>query len=158
LRNPIDNPDVVPDLRVIGTTPPVELAPWISKVNLVERLRETRAFYGFDRLEQLADSLQDMPESAIRQLFRDPPTEPQDRWLPAVDIYGEGIYVELREDRLINWQTRNSAWLERRLDHSFISRLGGVFQTLPPLAVANRAWASRYLLVHSLAHILISQF
>ena len=33
-----------------------------------------------------------------------------------------------------------------------------MFQTLPPLGVADRAWASRYLLVHSLAHVLINQF
>jgi hypothetical protein len=33
-----------------------------------------------------------------------------------------------------------------------------VFQTLPPLGAADRTWASRYLLVHSLAHVLINQF
>jgi len=32
-----------------------------------------------------------------------------------------------------------------------------VFQTLPPLVAANRRWASRYLLVHTLAHVLINQ-
>jgi hypothetical protein len=36
-------------------------------------------------------------------------------------------------------------------------RLQGVFQVLPPLSPATRAWAAKYLLVHSLAHILINQ-
>lgn len=158
IRNQVDDPELVPDLRVIATTPSEDLAPWIARVNLVERLRETRAFYGFDRLEQGTDPLQSMPDSAMQQLFRTPPTQPQDRWLPAVDIYGEGIYVELREDHLTDWQDRNAAWLASRLDDAFIARLGAVHQTLPPLAAADRAWASRYLLVHSLAHVLINQF
>jgi hypothetical protein len=133
------------------------LAAWFTKVNLVERLRETRVFYGFDRLDQNNNSLAQMPDIAMRQLFRDPPTTPPDRWLPAVEVFGEGIYIELDEHRLNEWQTNHAAWLRDRLYDGFINRLQGVFQTLPPLGAANREWASRYLLVHSLAHILINQ-
>ena len=157
IRNNVDDLERVPDLRVISTTVPAELAPWIAKVNLVERLRETRVFYGFNRIEPNRSTLAGMPGSAMRQLFRKPPDQRQEFWLPAVEVFGEGIYLELREDRLIDWRNAHDAWLRNRLDDSFIARLSGVFQTLPPLAAANRAWASRYLLVHSLAHILINQ-
>ncbi|MGC3973904.1 MAG: DUF1998 domain-containing protein [Nitrospira sp.] len=157
IRNEVNKPEHVPNLRVISTTVPEELKPWIARVNLVERLRETRAFYGFDRLEPNRFPLAGMPESPMQQLFRFPPIQPQDRWLPAVEVFGEGIYVELREDCLAAWQSEHMAWLENRLDNGFLTRLGGVFQALPPLAVASRPWASRYLLVHSLAHILINQ-
>ncbi len=157
IRNEVNDPEHVPNLRVISTTVPEELAAWIGRVNLVERLRETRAFYGFDRLEPNSAPLAGMPDAAIRRLFRVPPVQPQERWLPAVEVFGEGIYLELREDRLAAWQTEHAAWLENRLDDGFVVRLGGVFQALPPLAAADRAWASRYLLVHSLAHILINQ-
>ncbi len=157
LRNGINDPLRVPNLRVIPTTPPPVLAPWLSAVNLVERLRETRAFYGFSRLEPSTNSLAGMPEAALRQLFRIPPAQPQERWLPAVEVFGEGIYLELSENRLTQWQQDNDAWLQSRLDDAFVARLGGVFLTLPPLGTANRAWASRYLLIHSLAHILINQ-
>ena len=94
----------------------------------------------------------------MTQLFHNPPTQPQERWLPAIEVFGEGIYIELREDQIRRWQQDHADWLRRRLDDDFLVRLGGIFQTLPPLSSANRAWASRYLLVHSLAHILISQF
>ena len=47
IRNPIDEPEGVPDLRVISATIPDELDNWIGKVNLVERLRETRVFLRF---------------------------------------------------------------------------------------------------------------
>ncbi|HSS20970.1 MAG TPA: DUF1998 domain-containing protein [Pyrinomonadaceae bacterium] len=158
LRNEVNDPAHVPNLRVIPTTTPRELTDWLAKVNLVERLRETKVFYGFDRLEQdNSNSLVGMPETAMRQLFRNPPSQPQDRWLPAIEVFGEGIYFELDEHALLDWQASNAAWLANRLDDGFIARLGGIFQTLPPLNQANRNWGSRYLLVHGLAHILINQ-
>jgi len=157
IRNQVNDPQNVPNLRVIPTDVPEEISGWFARVNLVERLRETRVFYGFDRLEQNNAALTQMPDIAMQQLFRDPPTTPPNRWLPAVEVFGEGIYIELNEHRLAEWQTNRAAWLKDRLDDGFINRLQGVFQTLPPLGVATREWASRYLLVHSLAHILINQ-
>jgi hypothetical protein len=157
IRHEVNDARHVPNLRVVATAPPAELAPWLSTVNLVERLRETRAFYGFNRLEPSTNTLAGMPEVAMHQLFRNPPAQPQERWLPAVEVFGEGIYIELSEDRLAQWQHDNDDWLRHRLDDAFVTRLGGVFQTLPPLGTATRAWASRYLLIHSLAHIFINQ-
>jgi hypothetical protein len=157
IRNQVDDSLKVPDLRVISTAIPDLLSSWFSKVNLVERLREMRVFYGFDRLVQDNNSLVGMPDTAMNQLFRNPPDQPQNRWLPAVEVFGEGIYLELNEHRLQEWQAHNAEWLENRLDDGFMMRLGGINQCLPPLGPVNRAWSSRYLLVHSLTHILINQ-
>jgi hypothetical protein len=82
---------------------------------------------------------------------------PEARWLPAVTVYGEGIYFEISEARLKKWQQDNTAWLKGRLSESFIMRLSGVALTLPPSRAADLDWASRYLLVHSLSHLLINQ-
>ena len=158
IRNEVNDQQTLPDLLVIPTAVPAELSPWFSRVNLVERLRETRVFYGFDRLEQVNNSLAGMPDTAMQQLFRTPPNIPQERWLPAVEVFGEGIYIELDEHRILEWQAERAVWLRTRLDDAFLVRLAGVFQTLPPLGAASREWASRYLLVHSLAHVLINQF
>jgi hypothetical protein len=157
IRNELNDPDLVPDLRIRSAEVAAELAPWIGRVNLVERLRETRAFFGFDRLKQSNTPLESMPNSAMLQLFRSPPSQPQERWLPAAVVFGEGLYVELDEARIAKWQADHATWLEKRLDDGFIARLGGISQALPPLSAADRGWASRYLLVHSLAHILINQ-
>jgi hypothetical protein len=157
IRNEVNDPEQTPDLRVISAVVPTELRNWVMTVNLVERLRETRAFYGFNRLEQSGSPLDGMPNTAMRTLFRTPPTQPQERWLPVAEVFGEGIYIELSERAIAEWQRKNSEWLESRLGDDFIMRLGGVFPTLPPLRAASRSWASRYLLVHTLAHILINQ-
>ena len=72
-----------------------------------------------------------MPDSAMTQLFRDPPNQPQERWLPAIEVFGEGIYIELREDRIRQWQQDNDAWLRERLERPVpVTRLQDVFQTL----------------------------
>lgn len=157
IRHKIDDRARVPNLRAIPVPISEQLAPWLSRVNLVERLRETRVFYGFDRLEPGSGSLTGMPESAMRQLFRFPPKEPSERWLPAIEVFGEGIYLELDEQRITSWQNENRVWLKQRLDDRFVSRLAEEVKTLPPSESANRDWASKYLLVHSLAHILLGQ-
>jgi hypothetical protein len=93
----------------------------------------------------------------MQQLFQAVPSTPYENWLPAVTVHGEGIYLELNEEGLTEWQRRNADWLMNRLPDDFINRLTDVKLALPPLFPNPRTWASRYLLVHSLAHILINQ-
>jgi Domain of unknown function (DUF1998) len=158
IRIEVNDPARIPNLRVIPSDIPEGLGGWFTKVNLVERLRETRVFYGFDRLESNRQPLTAMPASAMTQLFRDPPDQAQDWWLPAIEVFGEGLYIELSEHRINQWLFDNAQWLHARLSDQFVTRLADVFQTIPPLGVASRSWASRYLLVHSLSHVLINQF
>jgi hypothetical protein len=157
IRNEVDDPDGIPNLRVISAELPPDVSKWLEKVNLVERLRETRVLYGFDRLEPTQQPLAGMPQSAMSQLFRNPPVQPQDRWLPAIEVFGEGIYLELSEERIVKWQDSSRQWLQTRLSDQFVTRLADVFQSLPPLGAADWRWASRYLLIHTFAHILINQ-
>lgn len=157
IREEVNDAQRSPNLRVIAEEVPRDLADWLCRVRLVERLRETRVFYGFDRLTPDIQPLTGMPDTAMRQLFLHPPSQPQDRWLPAIEVFGEGIYIELSEHRLSNWQDENEDWLKARIPDGFLMRLGEVFQTLPPLSGATRRWAARYLLVHSFAHMLINQ-
>jgi len=157
LRRRIDDPVQVPALRVIPTEVPGILTDWLSRVHLVERLKETRVFYGFDRLQPDPSPLANMPELAMKQLFLDPPHTPGQKWLPAVEVFGEGIYVEFRNDAIGAWQAENEEWLRERLSQDFVTRVAERGQTLPPMSAADWKWASRYLLVHSTAHILINQ-
>lgn len=157
LRGRVDQPDAVPHLRVIPSVVADMLKLWIAKVSLVERLRETRVLYGFDRLEQSRPQFQGMPDAAMVQLFRRPPTEALERWLPAVEVFGEGLYIELDESSITHWQGTQRDWITTRLDNNFLARLDAVQQVPSPLAAADWKWASRYLLAHSLAHTIINQ-
>ncbi len=157
IRERVLDADRIPDLRVVPTEIPEILEPWVARVNLVERLRETRVFYGFDRLSAQRAPLDGMPEAAMRQLFLKPPVYPNERWLPAVRVFGEGLYVELREDAIRSWQASSESWLRARLSSEFIERLHAQSHVLPPLSPPDWRWASRFLLVHTFAHVLIAQ-
>jgi hypothetical protein len=154
LRNRVRDSD---DLVVVPTPISDALSDYFNKVNLIERLKETRVFCGFDRLVQTGAVAEDMPGRGMKQLFLNPPMRSEERWLPAVKVYGEGIYIEIREDKLKEWQRANAQWLGSRLNQGFITRLSGVTLTLPPARAADIDWASRYLLIHSLSHIIINQ-
>jgi hypothetical protein len=60
----VNDPNNIPNLRVIPAEVPDDLLAWISKVNLVERLRETRVFYSFERLDPSRQLLAGMPRNA----------------------------------------------------------------------------------------------
>lgn len=157
IRAGIDDPRV-DKLRVIPGVVPTEIALWISRIGLVERLCETRAFYGFDRLDPNHAPLAEMPDSAMKQLFRFPPDSPGERWLPAVEVYGEGLYFELREEAIAGWLDEHAGWIASRINDAFVRRLQETCWAMAPLQPATVRWAARFLMVHSLAHVLINQF
>ena len=58
---------------------------------LVEKLKETRVFKGFSRIN---------PSNKIdkRELSNKPV-----KWLPAVEVYGEGIFLKFNDEVVDNW-------------------------------------------------------
>jgi hypothetical protein len=109
----------------------------IGRVVLATRLREVRALISFSRYRP--DARQISPDLG-RGLG----------WLPAVEVFGEGVFISLNESSLESWESNESirsvaAELERRRVRSlFGPRLGA---TATP----------RFILLHSLAHVLIRQ-
>lgn len=98
------------------------------------------------------------PEDPVGQLFRVPPDE-NNTWLPAIQVFGEGIFFALSEDQIKSWQKANEGWLSARLSEHFrnlLAEQSGVL--LPPDGtMPDVAWAARYLLVHTLAHAVLSE-
>jgi hypothetical protein len=156
IRNGFDDPSS-DKLRVVLGEVPESFSGLLSRVGLVERLCETRVFYGFDRLEPSHSPLSEMPDSAMHQLFRTPPADVSERWLPAVEVFGEGLYIELREDALSEWQHANAGWIGQRLTQDFVVRLQDACWQMAPLQPAETSWASRFLIVHTLAHLVTAQ-
>jgi hypothetical protein len=156
IRNEVPE-DLSSELRVVTTEVDEGLTGYVSRVNLVERLRETRVFCGFDRLERQPIDLGAMPGKALNQLFRHPPHELHKQWLPAVKNYGEGIYIELNEDSIQKWLDRNSDMLKSRYDEAFVLRMSSEEILLPPRNNCDWRWVAKYQLVHTLSHVLINQ-
>ena len=155
LRNPVVE-GVSSELRIMSSVVPSPFKNFFNKVNLVERLRETRVFFGFDRLVRSDDPFAGMPESAMNQLFLRPPDQAA-AWLPAVKNYGEGIYIEFSENAISKWLKLNRDWLIKRYDVNFINRMHSEPLLIPPSNNVDWKWAARYQLIHTFSHILINQ-
>ena len=120
-------------------------AHFFSNVTLVHKLRETRALTGFTRV--FAETNRDFA-SQQAMLRLNPPT---DTWLPAYMVFGEGIFLTLNEQLLRQWEA-----------------LPGVRERVSPLLVRylalrqarhlrDRRINARYVLLHTLAHLLINR-
>jgi len=123
---------------------PAELSSWLSLVTRATRLREVRALKGFTRL------LPPVPGDDLRvaKLSAEPL-----QWLPAVENRGEGIFIQLRADRVKIWEESSNV-----VAHVEKIRLGyeSAWAQRRP-GVVPKAVTPRLLLVHSLAHALIRQ-
>lgn len=126
----------------------------------VLRLREVRALTGFSRLgptDGLPDegdepgSFQLYSGGKIRPQLVRPDlgkiTNPQDRRLPAVETYGEGVFVSFGEDALREWE-------ERKLVRERARVLGQRQQVSAPYLPTP---TPRRVMLHTLAHLLIRQ-
>jgi hypothetical protein len=124
---------------------PPELSRWIDRVVRATRLREVRALRGFTRVFPPAPGDDDrVAKISVNTLS----------WLPAVENRGEGIFVQLRLDRVQEWEATNAvkdraAALEG--EHMQAWRERGRPGT-PTVQVT-----ARLLLLHSLSHALIRQ-
>ena len=125
-------------------TPP-ELTGSIQSLVRATRLREVRVVRGFTRVFPPTPGQID----GVSRISNSPTN-----WLPAVENRGEGIFVQLRLDRVHEWeslgpvQERASA-IQAEYLRSW-TELGRIGQP-------SKLPAPRLLLVHSLAHALIQQ-
>jgi len=117
-----------------------------SRIALLHKLRETRAFEGFSRIYSTG-----LTRAEQRRLFIDSPNTK--RWLPAIVVRGEGIFLQFSEARLQQWVEDNGTELEGRLS---LMRLN-----MDALATRRnqelRVISPRFVLLHTFAHLLINQ-
>ena len=118
-----------------------------DQVMLVKRLREVRVLTGFTRVLPLSPG--DDREVRLVPLVN----EDQKYWLPAIDVIGEGVFFELRKDRLDQWERRSDVQ-ERvtKINRNYANRFAA--QNRQP----DRDITPRLVLVHSLAHALTTQW
>ncbi|WP_344118167.1 DUF1998 domain-containing protein [Streptomyces blastmyceticus] len=127
-----------------------ELAVGISAVVVADRVREVRALQGFSRYEPSSDDGEGDEGGRVVSVN----TQTRAQWLPAVETYGEGIFIAVDEERVSTWEKLPSVrdWtrrIERNLDASFkVDRLRG--KSGPELL-------PRFVMLHTLAHHFIRQ-
>jgi hypothetical protein len=119
------------------------LAKYVSRVGLVRKLRETRVLVGFSRLMPKTERA----DEGVQCLAIDADM----RWLPAIEVRGEGIFLELRQDAIDRWLTRVAA-LERTAE-----LIGEYNARRVARRLAVRNVGTRIMMLHTLAHAVIKE-
>jgi hypothetical protein len=134
---------------------PPELRKFFTRIVRVVRLREVRALMGFTRINPPVDG--DDPMLASLSV-----ASPANRtWLPACEVRGEGIFIELDSEALDEWNprvatTRAHLIVEertRRLDEAAAAD----WRSRGKDPKKHRPITARHLLVHTFAHALMRQ-
>ncbi|MGX9918993.1 DrmB family protein [Streptomyces sp. NPDC002248] len=127
-----------------------ELDKQVNAVVVADRVREVRALQGFTRYEPRSGDEEDSEGGRVVSVN----TRTRARWLPAVETYGEGIFLALNERHLQDWEELDPVqkWtrrIMRNMDASFkADRLRE--KTGPNLL-------PRFVMLHTLAHQFIRQ-
>ena len=119
-----------------------DFSKYISTVVLVKNLRETRVLTGFTRLVPPESDEAGKAELSLREK----------NWLPAMEVRGEGIFITLNLEEIVNWKRGNQN-LKDKVD-KINSRLKDVCDERN---ISIRTINSELLLIHTLAHVLIRQ-
>jgi hypothetical protein len=134
------------DFRAQPINPPRDHDRLLDQVVLVTRLREVQALTGFARLN--APERREVDPRGRLPLGRGAPT-----WVPAFEQRGEGVFLQLPEQRVRDWVIQVD-------DHLRIVALRDAYarwrynRDQPPDPSFPLA---RYLLLHTLSHALIRQ-
>lgn len=118
--------------------------PGIRDVYLIERLREVRALRGFRRVRPDAEMLR--PDLGA---------SPPQAWLPATEVFGEGIFLEFDINALARWESSHRTALDQRLTR-IQARLAageGPSKRFSHLAPST----ARFMMLHTFSHLLMRQ-
>lgn len=122
-----------PDFLTIESKVPSELKGLIEQIKIVGRLREVQVLDGFRRMK---------PDGSIARLSKKPL-----EWLPGNELYGEGIFIRFRNDKITRWEKNSSdryAMLKNRVKEN-------------PIIKEKISGGLRYILLHTFAHLLIRE-
>jgi hypothetical protein len=123
---------------------------YFSSISLIKRLRETRVLYGFSRL--FPDANKDKDIFTMKKMLREKSLRPAYDWLPAVKVYGEGIFLELKEEKISEWEENIEV-------KNHIKKIQNNLDALTTKRkLTSRIISPRFILLHTLSHVLINKF
>jgi len=133
-----------PEFQIAPQQIPRDLQGVLDRVVSVERLREVRALRAFTRLSPV--------EAADNSAFVAPLSERKLNWLPAIEVRGEGIFINFDESAVSTWENEPDVAARAAKAHQAAERgwqdHNGSDRPFPMLISA------RFLLVHTTAHAL----
>lgn len=121
----------------------------ITRVVLARKLLEVRALVGFTRIDPAGAGTDDGFGTNIAPIFLNRPD-----WLPGIEVRGEGIFIELKEDAVAAWEAKPDVQSRAKA----MAEKFAQWESERNPSAASSFPGSRFVLLHSLAHTLIRQF
>lgn len=149
---PIEPPGVVvePDTMFAAyTIPPdrADLPAGIQRLVVVPELRDVRVQVSFSRFDSISANLQgehDFDKRSIKPAVLTMPTG-NEKWLPAAEVRGEGVFIELALEAVQEWEKRPAVVARAEKLLTAVEKEGkGEFLGI------------RFYLLHSLSHLLLT--
>jgi hypothetical protein len=119
-----------------------QIREFFESISLVPKLRETRAFVGFSRLEP--------DQKTIAERRKELRLGDKEDWLPAIEVFGEGIFFVFNSNKLELWAKRPE--VQKRIDG-----LNYAFHKAKFGADVTGDLRPEYVLIHTFAHLIINQ-
>lgn len=120
--------------------------PFIKGISLIHKVREVQALIGFSRIEPVEDSEKSDVNEKIVSVKQE-----ETKWYPAYEVRGEGIFIEFCEEDINKWRNENYD-LKRRVDILNENYSKSYMSSSKP-----RKITAKYLLLHTISHLLIKQ-
>lgn len=116
----------------------ISLSKMIGQLINVKRLREIQVFKGFNRVEQNKEKL--VP----------PDITGTSDWLPAIELFGEGMFFTLNEKLLSTWEKIPA--VKKRADE-----IAARYEKSDLVLHQDIVVTPRFLLLHTLSHLIIRE-
>ena len=133
-----------------------------SIINMIDnhiiatRLREIQVFKGFSRIAPVGgdfisqNDVKDLKEETEKSVLVPPDIEGKSDWLPAIELFGEGLFFSIDEKLLQKWESIPSVRI--RADE-ILKR----YETSEVTLHEEPTITPRFLLLHTLSHLLIRE-
>jgi Domain of unknown function (DUF1998). len=127
---------------------------YLSKVVLIHKMREVRALTGFSRINGPDNNIMDSDdeeESSSKKYKLIKPLSDRN-WYPAIEVNGEGIFIELDERLIEKWIKENPEVTERinNIDKKY-------YKILSDKGFSIRRITPKFVLLHTLSHLIIKE-
>ncbi|MEW2452638.1 DrmB family protein [Streptomyces albus] len=126
------------------------LAEQVTSVVVADRVREVRALEGFSRYEPSTGDGEETEAGRVVPVV----TSGRAKWLPAVETYGEGVFLAVDEERLGEWERLPSV---RERTRRIEQNLSASFKADRLRARSGPVLLPRFVMLHTLAHHFIRQ-
>lgn len=147
---PVEQPGELPDPEdefFARTWAPADALPdGVQQIVLVSKLREVRAQIGFTRIESVSPNLEGEFDLEVEAA----PLGLATNWLPATEVRGEGVFLRLDPEVVLEWEGREAVRQRAR------ELLAGFDAWTQGMARTPRFPGVRFYLLHSLSHLLLN--